>query len=265
MLRRVPPGQEGDRIRTIMVIYGTRPEAVKMAPMVWELTASPFFTPYVAVTGQHRSMLDQVNNVFGISPDIDLDIHQAGQTLTDISTRFIEGIATVLTHVRPDAVVVQGNTATTFAGALAAYYHRLPVAHMEARSCGRGIGTRPIRKRSTAGSLPSSPRSTSLRPRPRERTSSPREWRRRRSSSPATPWSTHCCDSRAPAHDYADPGFATSTRRPSVLLVTAHRRESWGEPLRAVGKGVADIAGANPDLSSSSRSIGTRSSGRRPA
>jgi UDP-N-acetylglucosamine 2-epimerase (non-hydrolysing) len=78
--------------RRIMVIYGTRPEAVKVAPLIRALDESAFFTPLVAVTAQHRSMLDQVNDVFGIQPDFDLDIHQPGQTLTDITTRALRGV-----------------------------------------------------------------------------------------------------------------------------------------------------------------------------
>src|ERR1700689_5240631 len=119
-----------DRLtRKIMVIYGTRPEAVKVAPLIRALEASPVFTPQVAVTAQHRSMLDQVNEVFGIKPEFDLDIHRPGQTLTAITTRALHGVQAAQ---RPDAVVVQGDTTTVFAAALAAFYEQIPVVHLEA-------------------------------------------------------------------------------------------------------------------------------------
>ena len=118
--------------RRIMVIYGTRPEAVKVAPLIRALDESALFTPLVAVTGQHRSMLDQVNDVFGIEPEFDLDIHPAGQTLTDITARALRGVQAVLHDEQPDAVVVQGDTTTVFAAALAAFYEQVPVVHLEA-------------------------------------------------------------------------------------------------------------------------------------
>ena len=118
--------------RRIMVIYGTRPEAIKVAPLIKALYESAFFTPLVTVTAQHRSMLDQVNEVFGIKPEADLDIHRPGQTLTDITTRALCGVQAVLTEQKPDAVVVQGDTTTVFAAALAAFYEQIPVVHLEA-------------------------------------------------------------------------------------------------------------------------------------
>jgi len=92
--------------RKIMVIYGTRPEAIKVAPLIRALDESVFFTPQVAVTAQHRSMLDQVNEVFGIKPEFDLDIHTPGQTLAEITTRVLTGVHALLAEQRPDAVVV---------------------------------------------------------------------------------------------------------------------------------------------------------------
>src|ERR1700760_182859 len=118
--------------RKIMVVYGTRPEAVKVAPLIRALDESPLFTPQVAVTAQHRSMLDQVNQVFSIKPEFDLDIHTPGQTLAEITTRALTGVHALLAEQRPDAVVVQGDTTTVFAAALAAFYEKIPVAHLEA-------------------------------------------------------------------------------------------------------------------------------------
>ena len=116
----------------VMTVFGTRPEAIKMAPVVLELQNSADFEPIVAVTAQHRDMLDQVLHLFKIKPDYDLDIMAAQQTLFDITTRALSGLDKVLTSAKPDIVLVHGDTTTTFAGALAAYYHQTTVGHVEA-------------------------------------------------------------------------------------------------------------------------------------
>ena len=117
----------------VMTVFGTRPEAIKMAPVVLELKKYPdLITPIVAVTAQHRDMLDQVLNLFNIKPDYDLNIMAQGQTLFDITTKAMNGLNEVLSKEKPDIVVVHGDTTTTFAGALAAYYHETAVGHVEA-------------------------------------------------------------------------------------------------------------------------------------
>ena len=116
-----------------MTVFGTRPEAIKMAPIVLELQKHPdTIIPVVAVTAQHREMLDQVLHLFHIKPDYDLDIMAAGQTLFDITSKAMNGLDKVLTEEKPDIVLVHGDTTTTFAGALAAYYHQTAVGHVEA-------------------------------------------------------------------------------------------------------------------------------------
>ncbi len=117
----------------VMTIFGTRPEAIKMAPIVLELAKHPDkIMPVVAVTAQHREMLDQVLELFNITPDHDLDIMTQGQTLFDITSKAMMGLDKILEQEKPDVVLVHGDTTTTFAGALAAYYHQTTVGHVEA-------------------------------------------------------------------------------------------------------------------------------------
>lgn len=116
----------------ILSIFGTRPEAIKMGPVVKAIEETEGLTSLVCVTAQHREMLDQVLEVFQITPDYDLNIMQAGQTLTEITTRAIQGLEEVLIKAQPDMVLVHGDTTTTFAGALAAFYQKIPVGHVEA-------------------------------------------------------------------------------------------------------------------------------------
>ena len=116
----------------VLSVFGTRPEAIKMAPVVLELKKRKDVESYVAVTGQHREMLDQVLAIFGIEPDFDLDIFTPGQSLTDIAVRSLRGLETVFEELRPDVLLVQGDTSTVFAAALSAFYHGVEVGHVEA-------------------------------------------------------------------------------------------------------------------------------------
>ncbi len=120
-------------MKTILLVFGTRPEAIKMAPLVKELGKYPEdFRTIVCVTGQHREMLDQVLRLFGIVPDYDLNIMKQGQDLYDITSRVLVGMRDVLKDIRPDIVLVHGDTATSTAAALAAFYQQIPVGHVEA-------------------------------------------------------------------------------------------------------------------------------------
>lgn len=117
----------------VMTVFGTRPEAIKMCPLVLEMRKHPDeIEPLVAVTAQHREMLDQVLHLFGITPDYDLNIMSAGQTLYDVTEKALRGLQKVLKEAKPDLVLVHGDTTTTFAGALAAFYAQIPVGHVEA-------------------------------------------------------------------------------------------------------------------------------------
>ncbi|WP_449431674.1 non-hydrolyzing UDP-N-acetylglucosamine 2-epimerase [Pseudomonas putida] len=116
----------------ILTVFGTRPEAIKMAPLALALAADERFEAKVCVTGQHREMLDQVLGLFKIKPDFDLNIMKPGQDLTDVSTAILQGMKDVFSDFKPDVVLVHGDTATTFATTLAAYYQQIPVGHVEA-------------------------------------------------------------------------------------------------------------------------------------
>lgn len=116
----------------VMTVFGTRPEAIKMCPLVLELQKYENITPIVCVTAQHREMLDQVLDIFGIEPDYDLDIMKTRQTLNGITTRVLEGMEDVLKKEKPDIVLVHGDTSTSFVAALAAFYEQIKVGHVEA-------------------------------------------------------------------------------------------------------------------------------------
>lgn len=116
----------------VLTVFGTRPEAIKMAPVVEALASHPAIEAKVCVTAQHREMLDQVLALFGIRPDFDLDLMKAGQDLTDITNGVLIGLRDVFSKYRPDRILVHGDTSTTLAASLAAFYHKIPVAHVEA-------------------------------------------------------------------------------------------------------------------------------------
>ncbi len=230
-----------------MVVYGTRPEAIKVAPLVARLAESPHFEPVVAVTAQHRELLDQVNGIFGIEPDYDLDLLRPGQTLAEITSRATDGLDRLMRDLDPDAVVVQGDTSTTLAGALTAFYRRVPVVHLEA-----GLRT----------GDPAAP--------------FPEEINRRLTSQLArlhlAPTGTNrdnllgeavpgeaivvtgntVIDALITASQAGGPYLEPRLRgldadRP-VLVVTAHRRESWDGGIAAIGRALARLADQEREL-----------------
>ena len=116
----------------VMTVFGTRPEAIKMAPLVLELKQREGIEPIVVVTAQHREMLDQVLQLFKITPDYDLDVMKKNQTLFDVTTRVLHGLDEVMKEAKPDIVLVHGDTTTTFAASLAAFYNQIAIGHVEA-------------------------------------------------------------------------------------------------------------------------------------
>ena len=116
----------------VLSVFGTRPEAIKMCPLVLELASRPEFESLVCVTAQHREMLDSVLDTFGVKPDFDLNIMEPNQTLAGITSKVITLLGETLRTAKPDIVLVHGDTTTTFAAALAAFYEKIPVGHVEA-------------------------------------------------------------------------------------------------------------------------------------
>ena len=123
---------QADRKLRMLIVFGTRPEAIKLAPVVRESRKRRWARPIVCVTAQHREMLDQMLGVFDIRPDIDLGIMSRGQTLHSLTSRILTRLKKVMDETAPHLVVVQGDTTTTFAASLAAFYEKIPVAHVEA-------------------------------------------------------------------------------------------------------------------------------------
>lgn len=232
---------------TVMVVYGTRPEAIKMAPLILALRADTRFRVQVVVTGQHREMLDQVNEAFGIEPDRDLDIHRPGQTLTDITMRTLNRLTATLELSRPDAVLVQGDTSTTFVAALAAFYTGVTVVHTEAglrTGNPRSPFPEEINRRLTTqlAALHLAPTTTARENLLREGVDPDRVVVTGNSVIDAL----HITVNGRPRITDPDLASRLALGRP-LVLVTAHRRESWGEPLRQVGRALARLAAAHPD------------------
>ncbi|WP_284975485.1 UDP-N-acetylglucosamine 2-epimerase (non-hydrolyzing) [Arthrobacter sp. efr-133-TYG-104] len=233
---------------SVMPIFGTRPEAIKMAPIVIALQQSDDFDCVVTVTGQHREMLDQVNDLFGIVPDHDLNILQQRQSLSAIMTRTIDGLDKLFTINKPDAVIVQGDTTTSTAGAIAAFYHGIPVVHVEAGLRSGDLfspfpeeANRKIT--SQIASLHLAPTSTSKANLLAEGIA---EEDIVVSGNTVIDALLTTVDKNVPFSDSRLEELAASGRR--ILLVTTHRRENQGDAMRGVGRALARIAENEPDL-----------------
>ena len=235
-------------VRRVMAIFGTRPEAIKVAPVLRALESTPALEPVVVVTGQHREMLAQVLDLFGIEPDHDLGLCAPRQTLTQITTGALAGLEGALDAERPDAVLVQGDTTTTFAGALAAFYRQLPVFHLEA-----GLRTHDLASpfpEEANRQLTTRLASLHLAPTLGNKANLVAEGvAPERIAVTGNTVIDALLDAVARSDGYGDPELAGLDDDPRrVVLVTAHRRESWGEGHAAVGRAVAEIARTEPDV-----------------
>ncbi len=231
-------------MRTILSVFGTRPEAIKMAPVLKALTGEPGIRSLVCVTAQHRQMLDQVLSLFGIVPDHDLDLMREGQTLTEITTGALTRLSPYFDEVKPDLLLVQGDTTTTMAASLAAFYRKIPVGHVEA-----GLRTHDnlypypeeVNRRITSVIA-----SRHFAPTPRARENLLREGV---SEGAIVVTGNTVIDallevvamqpSRVPE---------LPLRGKRILLVTAHRRENFGTPMEEIFAALCDLAQRYPDV-----------------
>ena len=233
----------------LMTVFGTRPEAIKMCPLVLEMGKYPdYIEPIVAVTAQHREMLDQVLELFNIKPDYDLNIMASGQTLYDITTRALTGLKEVIEEAKPDMVLVHGDTTTTFAGALAAFYAQVPVGHVEAGlRTGNKYSPYPEEmNRKLTGSIADmhfAPTSTSKANLLKENVN------------PETILVTgntviDALQTTVKAdYEFADAEFNKIFARGNrLILMTTHRRENLGEPMRNVYKALRKVLETHADV-----------------
>jgi len=238
----------------IMTIYGTRPEAIKVAPIIKAIEQDPELDNVIVVTGQHREMLDQVNTVFGIVPDHDLNIMAAGQSLNGIVAKVISGVDAILEGERPDAVIVQGDTSTVMGAAVATFNRQIPVLHLEAGLRSGDINS-PFPEEanrkltSQVAALHLAPTSTSKSNLTREDIS----------ENDIVVTGNSVIDTLLFATANLDVAFdderleqlrqrATAEGAGRILLVTAHRRENLGSAMEDIGEAVAELARKYPDL-----------------
>jgi len=230
----------------VMVVFGTRPEAIKMAPVIKELKKVKDINTIVCVTAQHREMLDQVLTLFKIKPDYDLDLMKEKQDLFTITAGVLGGMKTILEKEQPDLVLVHGDTTTTFAAALAAFYLRIPVGHVEA-----GLRTRnkysPFPEeinRTLTGRLAElhfAPTDTSRDNLLAESTAQFKIWVTGNTVIDAL------LDTVRDDYSFA-PELAEIDLHKRILLVTTHRRENWGEPMRQIYQALIDLVDEFPDV-----------------
>lgn len=231
-------------MKKVMLVFGTRPEAIKMCPLVKELKARKQVQTVVCVTGQHRQMLDQVLEVFSVVPDYDLSIMKERQTLFDVTTTILERIKEVLEKVRPDVVLVHGDTSTTFVTALACYYLQIPVGHVEA-----GLRTYNIYSpypeefnRQAVGLLAQ----YNFAPTEQARDNLLREGKQAESiyvtgNTAIDALKTTVRD----AYTHPELEWAKGSR---LILITAHRRENLGEPMHHMFRAIRRILDEHEDV-----------------
>ena len=234
--------------KKVMAVFGTRPEAIKMAPVVRAMRECDDIECVVVVTAQHREMLDQVLDLFNIVPDYDLDIMREGQSLTDIAVRALAGLEAPIVKERPDLVLVHGDTSTTFVASLVAFYHHVQVGHVEAglRTHDKYFPFPEEMNRRLAGCL------ADIHFAPVE------NHKRNLLAEGVRAEAIHVTgntvidalvDVAGRPYEFRDPVLASiDFDRRKVLLVTAHRRENLGEPMREICHALKDIVDAHPDV-----------------
>lgn len=236
----------------VLSVLGTRPEAIKMAPLVRALEAEPRFTSVLCVTAQHREMLDQVINLFELRVDYDLDIMSAGQGLTEVTARILTALAPVIATENPDLVLVHGDTTTTMAASLAAYYKRIPVGHVEA-----GLRTGNIYSpwpeegnRRLTGSLATyhfAPTKSAKHNLISEGVASESIWVTGNTVVDALLMVTKRIEADTALQTSLAEEFQFLDDEKRLILVTGHRRESFGSGFVRICEALASICAAHPD------------------
>lgn len=231
-------------MKTIMLVFGTRPEAIKMCPLVNELKQRDKINTIVTVTGQHRKMLDQVLDIFQVIPDYDLSIMRDNQTLFDVTINILNRIRPILEKTRPDVVLVHGDTSTTFATSLACFYLQIPIGHIEA-----GLRTYDIfspypeefnrQAVSIISQFNFAPTERSKRNLINEGKKEATIWVTGNTAIDALKTTVHS--------DYSNPHLDWAENSKLVLL-TAHRRENLGQPLHRIFRSVRQVIDENPDV-----------------
>ncbi|NLO20708.1 MAG: UDP-N-acetylglucosamine 2-epimerase (non-hydrolyzing) [Syntrophomonadaceae bacterium] len=230
----------------VLVVFGTRPEAIKMAPVIRELKQVQDIETVVLVTAQHREMLDQVLQLFNIEPDHDLDLMREGQDLYSITTGVLNGVREVLEKEKPDLVVVHGDTATTFAASLAAFYQRIPVAHVEAG----------LRTHNKYSPFPEEINRT-LTSRLADLHFAPTDLNRdnllRESIGDLRIWVTGntvidaLIQTVRPSFDFGSELSGVDFNR-RIILLTTHRRENWGSRMQQIYQAILDLLDTFGDI-----------------
>lgn len=232
----------------VLIIFGTRPEAVKMAPIIKAMENDEKFDYKVCVTAQHRDMLDQVLRIFDIEPDYDLNIFEKGQTLTQITCRALTGLEGVVEEFKPDLILVQGDTTTVFTGALAAFYHQVKIGHVEAglRSGNLYSPYPEEANRMLTGVLTNfhfAPTETSKANLLREGYDENKIFITGNTAIDALKW---VIDKNYKFDDDTINNIDFENKK--VILLTAHRRENIGEPMENIFSAVRDIVDENNDV-----------------
>ncbi|WP_287459444.1 UDP-N-acetylglucosamine 2-epimerase (non-hydrolyzing) [Sphingomonas sp.] len=229
----------------ILLIFGTRPEAIKLFPVARALAETPGVDPLICVTAQHRGLLDQVLAIAGLTPDVDLDLMEPGQTLDRLTARLLTGLGEAMDRLKPDRVIVQGDTATAMTGALAAYYRRIPVAHVEAGLRSGNIyhpWPEEVNRRIVApiADLHFAPTATAAESLARENITAGVHVTGN-TVIDALQWTS--------ARIAADPALATGLdpiaarfAGKKIVLVTTHRRENFGDGMANIANAIARIA-----------------------
>lgn len=229
----------------VMTIFGTRPEAIKMAPLVLELQKHPeTFESIVTVTAQHRQMLDQVLTIFGITPDYDLNIMKDRQTLIDVTTRGLEGLDKVMKEVKPDIVLVHGDTTTTFIASLAAFYNQIVVGHVEAglRTWNKYSPYPEEMNRQLTGVM------ADLHFSPTTKSADNLRQENKQEESIFITGNTAIDALKTTVKEEYQNEILSSLGEDRLILLTAHRRENLGEPMRNMFRAVKRIVEEQKDV-----------------